>query len=176
MDKLELSLEAILFAAGEPVTLARLAAATTADQAAVVRALGSLKTQLQPRGIRLIASGRHYSLSTAPEAAAAVERYLGAAARAELSKPALETLAIIAYRQPVTKTDIEQVRGVSSDQTIKNLLLRGLISEAGRADSPGKPLLYATSLKFLEHFGLSGPDELPPLEPPGQPGDSHHAS
>ncbi|MBW3538023.1 SMC-Scp complex subunit ScpB [Candidatus Parcubacteria bacterium] len=166
MDELAASLEAVLFAAGEPVTLARLVAATEADQTAVTGALAGLKTQLRHRGIRLVTSGRHYSLATAPQAAAAVGRYLGGGARAELSKPALETLAIVAYRQPLTRTQIEQIRGVSSDQTIKNLLLRGLIIESGRADSPGKPLLYATSVKFLEHFGLSSPAELPPLDQP----------
>ena len=164
MDKLELELEAILFVAGTPVPLSRLAAAVAADPKQVAKALDSLKINLQARGIKLARTGSEYSLLTNPAATEAIERYLGASQRSELSKPALETMAIIAFRQPLTKTEIDQIRGVSSDQTIKNLLLRGLIEENGRAEIPGRPILYRTSLKFLEILGLSDAAELPKVD------------
>ncbi len=107
--------------------------------------------------------GERVSLATAPEAGALVARYVGADA-VRLSPAALETLAIVAYRQPVTKAAIERIRGVDSDYTIRGLLHRRLLVELGRADAPGRPFLYGTGLEFLERFGLTSLAELPPLD------------
>jgi segregation and condensation protein B len=118
---------------------------------------------LGARGIRLVTSGDRVELATAPEAGALVGRYVGADA-IRLSPAALETLAIVAYRQPVTKAAVERIRGVDSDYTIRTLLHRRLIVELGRADAPGRPFRYGTGFEFLERFGLTTLDELPPLE------------
>jgi segregation and condensation protein B len=166
---LEAQIEAVLFVSGEPVSLKQLQVATGVDNTAIKNALESLRKSLSGRGIRLIVSDGRYSLATVPEASQAVERFIGTTVKADLSKPALETLAIIAYKQPVTRAEIEEIRGVASDQTLRNLLMRGLIIEAGQADTPGRPTLYVTSIKFLHHFGLSSADELRPIgQEPGQ--------
>lgn len=160
---LESQIEAVLFVAGEPVGLNQLKVATGATSEAIKLAVTSLTKSLLKRGIRLISSNGRYSLATAAEASAAVERFIGTTVKADLSKPALETLAIVAYKQPVTRAEVEEIRGVASEQTLRNLMVRGLITEAGQSSAPGKPVLYATSTKFLHHFGLTSADQLRPL-------------
>lgn len=160
-------LEAILFVASEPLTLARLATATSSEPAQAKQALDELADALQG-GIRLSIVGDTYRLVTAPDAAATIKRFLQDESKAELSRPALETLAIVAYRGPLTKSAIEQVRGVSSDVILRNLTARGLVCEAGKSAEPGRPVLYAISHAFLQHFGLTNLSDLPPI-----PGDSH---
>jgi segregation and condensation protein B len=162
--KLSPQIEAILFAAGDPVNVDQLAEATQSSDKELETGLSELKADLASRGLRLTEHAGSYSLVTAPETTPAVERFLGAQARTELTKPALETLAIIAYKQPATKSQVEEVRGVASDQTIKNLLLRGLIVESGQAQEPGRPTLYSTSHKFLQLLGLTHVSELKSLE------------
>ena len=125
--------------------------------------LGDLEIQLRDRGIRLVISGEQVMLGTAPDSGPLIARYLGADA-VRLSPAALETLAIIAYRQPVTRGVIERIRGVDSGHVVRGLLHRRLIHEQGRADSPGRPILYATSIEFMERFGLTSLDDLPPIE------------
>jgi segregation and condensation protein B len=110
-----------------------------------------------------VASGDRVELATAPEAGALIARFVGADA-VRLSPASLETLAIVAYRQPVAKSAIERIRGVDSDYTIRTLLHRRLVVELGRSDAPGRPFLYGTGFEFLERFGLTSLDELPPLE------------
>ena len=105
-------------------------------------------------------------LTTAPQLAELIERFLGLESITHLSRAALETLAIIAYQQPVTRPQIDSIRGVNSDSMIKSLLNKGLILEMGRADGPGRPILYATSPEFLQHFGLNSILEMPPLANP----------
>ena len=102
-------------------------------------------------------------LTTAPELASIVEHFLGLEATTHLSRAALETLAIIAYQQPVTRPQVDSIRGVNSDGMMKSLLSKGLVQESGRADGPGRPILYSTTPEFLQHFGLSSIIELPPL-------------
>ena len=114
-------------------------------------------------GIRLIVDGDRVELATAPDGGSLVARYVGADA-VRLSPASLETLAIVAYRQPVTKSAVERIRGVDSDYTIRTLLHRRLIVELGRSDAPGRPFLYGTGFDFLERFGLTSLDELPPLD------------
>jgi len=118
---------------------------------------------LAERGVRLVLSDERVELVTAPEAGALIARYVGADA-IRLSPASLETLAIVAYRQPVTKAAVERIRGVDSDYTIRSLLHRRLIVELGRSDAPGRPFLYGTGFDFLERFGLTSLEELPPLD------------
>jgi segregation and condensation protein B len=105
-------------------------------------------------------------LTTAPEMADLIETFLGLEATTHLSRAALETLAIISYRQPVTRPQVDAIRGVNSDGVMKSLLGKGLLQEVGRTDGPGRPILYGTTPEFLQHFGLSSLSELPPLALP----------
>src|SRR5262249_32053938 len=122
--------------------------------------LGDLEVALRGRGIRLTMAGEHVELTTAPETGPLIGRYLGDDG-GRVSPAAMEALAIVAYRQPVTRGVIERIRGVDSDYVIRSLLHRRLIAEQGRADSPGRPILYVTSFEFMERFGLTSLDDLP---------------
>lgn len=159
----EAQLEALLFVAERPLTRREIAAVARVDRATVDARLGDLEVALADRGIRLVLSGDRVELVTAPDAGALIARYVGADA-IRLSPASLETLAIVAYRQPVTKSAVERIRGVDSDYTIRTLLHRRLVVELGRSEAPGRPFLYGTSFEFLERFGLTSLDELPPLE------------
>ena len=156
-------LEGLLFVAAEPVAPAQLAAALDLNVTAVEKGLEELEAQLQTRGLRLQRHSGRLQLTTAAEMAESVERFLGLDATSRLSRAALETLAIIAYQQPVTRPGVDAVRGVNSDGVIKSLLSKGLLQEVGRSDGPGRPILYGTTPEFLQHFGLNGLSELPPL-------------
>jgi segregation and condensation protein B len=158
------ALEALLFVSPEAVPPSQLAAALEASVAEVEEALRQLDGELRTRGLRLQRHGGRVQLTTAPEMAELIERFLGLEATSRLSRAALETLAIIAYQQPVTRPYVEGVRGVNSDGVMKSLLGKGLIHEVGRADGPGRPILYGTSADFLRHFGLNSLSELPPLD------------
>jgi segregation and condensation protein B len=116
------------------------------------------------RGLRIRLHRGRIQLTTAPQASATIEKFLGLDSTTRLSHAALEALAIIAYQEPVTRPQIDAIRGVNSDGVLKNLLSKGLIQEVGRADAPGRPFLYSITTDFLGHFGLSSLDELPPLE------------
>jgi segregation and condensation protein B len=164
IGRVELLIEALLFASPEPLTRDRLVELTQAGAAEVDVGLERLAASLRHRGLRLLRSGESAQLATAPEAANAVDRLLGTEARSRLSTAALETLAIIAYRQPITRTGVEAVRGVNSERAIATLQSRGLVTEVGRSDAPGRPILLGTTLEFLEYFGLADISELPPSE------------
>ncbi|HEX3429073.1 MAG TPA: SMC-Scp complex subunit ScpB [Candidatus Limnocylindrales bacterium] len=159
----EVQLEALLFVAEKPLSRREIATLAGVDRATVDARLGDLEVSLASRGIRLIVSGDRVELVTAPEAGALIARYVGADA-VRLSPASLETLAIVAYRQPVTKAAIERIRGVDSDYTIRSLLHRRLVVELGRSEGPGRPFLYGTGFDFLERFGLASLEELPPLD------------
>jgi segregation and condensation protein B len=159
----ESSLEALLFVAERPLRRREIAALAGIDTATVDSLLGDLEVSLRERGIRLIVDGDQVELATAPDAGALVARYVGADA-VRLSPASLETLAIVAYRQPVTRGAIERIRGVDSDYTVRSLLHRRLIVELGRSESPGRPFLYGTGFDFLERFGLTSLEELPPID------------
>jgi segregation and condensation protein B len=159
----EAALEGLLFVAERPLSRREIAAIAGVDRATVDIMLGDLEISLRERGIRLVASGDRVELVTAPEGGALVARYVGADA-VRLSPAALETAAIVAYRQPVTRSAVERIRGVDSDYTIRTLLHRRLIVELGRAEGPGRPFLYGTGFEFLERFGLTSLDELPALD------------
>ncbi len=160
----EAQLEALLFVAEKPLTRAEIAQVAGVDRDTVDARIGDLACTLAGRGIQLVESGERVELATAPEAGALIARYVGADAP-KLSNPSLETLAIVAYRQPCTRATIERIRGVDSDYTLRTLLHRRLIVELGRSEAPGRPILYGTAFEFLERFGLTSLEELPPLEP-----------
>lgn len=159
----EAALEALLFVAERPLSRREIATLFGVARDDVDARLGDLEVSLHDRGIRLILSGDRVELVTAPEAGAAIARYVGADA-VRLTPASLETLAIVAYRQPVTKSAVERIRGVDSDYSLRSLLHRRLIVELGRADAPGRPILYGTGFDFLERFGLTSLDDLPPLD------------
>jgi segregation and condensation protein B len=164
-ESLPAVLEALLFVADEPIAASVLARALERTSSQVRSGLDDLAEMLRDgqRGVRLQQGPDGAQLVTAPDVAASVEHFLGLEANRRLSSAALETLAIVAYRQPVTRHLIEQIRGVNSDGSVSTLRARGLIEGIGRAPGPGRPLLFATTQRFLEHFGLESPDELPPL-------------
>jgi segregation and condensation protein B len=159
----EAGLEALLFVAERPLSRREVAAIAGVDAATVDARVGDLEVSLRDRGIRLLAAGDRIELATAPDVGALVARYVGADA-VRLSPAGLETLAIIAYRQPVTKAAVERIRGVDSDHTVRSLLHRRLVVELGRSNAPGRPILYGTAFEFLERFGLESLDDLPPLD------------
>lgn len=164
---LEAILEALLFVAAAPVTVAQLAEALeqkTQDVETGLRLLG--KRYGEGRGLSLQWHAGRVQLTTAPSLAGTVEKFLGLEATARLSRAALETLAIIAYRQPITRPGVDAIRGVNSDGVMKSLLSKGLVQELGRSDGPGRPILYGTTAEFLQHFGLASLAELPPFDQP----------
>ena len=160
-------IEAILFVAGEPVSIGDIAAALGLTELETVQSVEEMQRQydLERRGVTLRRYGDHLRMETRQEYAPYVERLLQPVQRQSLTQTAMETLAVIAYRQPATKGEVEQIRGVKCDYSIQSLLNKGLIKEVGRKEALGRPILYATTDRFLEHFGLSDIRELPPLPP-----------
>ena len=165
LENLPHLLEALLFVSDHPIEETYLARALEISGARVHQGLETLATQLRDgnRGIRLQRGPEGAQLVSSPEAAAKIELFLGLEASRKLSTAALETLAIIAYRQPVTRGQIDTIRGVSSDGAVATLRARGLIAPAGYATGPGRPMLFQTTQRFLEHFGLERAGQLPPL-------------
>ena len=174
-------IEALLFAAQKPLTPRELAAAikgagsdddflanefARVAEAQVAAALEQLKIEYvqQSRAFQLAEKAEGWQLVSDPAYASWVRQLFPAVKPARLTPPSLETLAIVAYRQPITRADIEAVRGVAVDGVLQNLMERGLVKIAGRAEVPGRPLLYETTEFFLEHFGLRNLDELPNAE------------
>ena len=174
-------LEALLFSAQKPLTTRELLAAVKnagdadellpnefarAREAEIAAALQKLKIEYveQERAFQLIEKAEGWQLATDPAYAQWVQQLYPAPKATHMSAPALETLAIIAYRQPITRADVEAVRGVAVDGVLQNLMERGLVKIAGRADVPGRPLLYETTQFFLDHFGLRNLTELPNAE------------
>jgi segregation and condensation protein B len=157
-------LEALLFVAERPLERREIARLAGVDPADVDACLAALAAALVGRGIRLLRDGERVSLVTAPEAGPLVARYLGIDP-VRLSPAALETLAIIAYRQPITRAAIERIRGVDAEYALRVLLHRRLVQEVGRAERPGRPILYGTTVEFLRRFGLTSLADLPPLDP-----------
>ena len=165
----EAAIEALLFVATEPLEAKRIAKLTGEDERAVALALQALEERYSDGGIvlRHIAGG--YRFATSSTVRSVVEAYL-LPPKTSLSTPALETLAIVANLQPVTKSEVEAIRGVNSDSVVNTLLERNMIAEAGRKDVVGRPMTYKTTPLFLESFGLNSLDDLPQMElEPGQP-------
>jgi segregation and condensation protein B len=160
-----MQLESLLFVASGPVSPARLATALDMTPAAVGELLRELDAEYGTRGLRLQWSGGGLvQLTTAAETAATVERFLGLELTTRLSQAAVEVLAIVAYLQPATRPQIDQIRGVNSDGALRSLLSKGLIEEVGRLEKPGRPILYGTTPDFLQSFGLGAMTDMPPLD------------
>jgi segregation and condensation protein B len=161
-------LEAILFIAANPVAVSQLAELFNISQDEVNEGLNYLKLnyESQGRGLAIEIHAGRVQLTTAPQMARIIEKYLGLETGTHLSRAAVETLAIVAYRQPITRPGIDAIRGVSSDGVLRSLLTKGLVQEVGRAEGPGRPILYGTSDAFLQHFGLSSLEMLPAFELP----------
>jgi len=161
-------LEAYLFVATEPVQPAEIGRLLNVEAAAVEEALEDVTNAYARRinsGLHVVRIAGGYQMATRPAMAEGVARLLAAPGqKGRLSKPALETLAIIAYQQPVTQAEIEAVRGVNADAVLKTLTERRLVQETGRREVPGRPFLYGTTPDFLHYFGLHTLEDLPPLE------------
>ena len=172
MSKSKANLEAVLFVAPVSVTLSQLASALDISEREVEKVLTQLGEDYQERGLRIQRHAGRIQLTTAPEAGESVERFLGMEITTYLSQAALEALSIVAYEQPVTRPQVDSVRGVNSDGVMKSLLHKGLIQDIGRADGPGRPILYATTPEFLQQFGLNSLEEMPPMELEEEQGES----
>src|SRR5687768_11024358 len=161
------ALEALFFVSDEPLTASVLAQALDVDRRTVEGLCDRLRRDLEDRGsglvLRNVAGG--WRLYTHPDAAPVVEQFVLSSRQARLTKAALETLAIVAYKQPVTRHQVSGIRGVNSDGVLRALTDRGLIEEAGRDEAPGRPVLYATTPGFLERLGLASLASLPSLAP-----------
>ncbi|MBI2237681.1 MAG: SMC-Scp complex subunit ScpB [Actinobacteria bacterium] len=168
-DRAELrrAIEALLFVSDEPVSSTVLAQCLDVDRRQVDEACEELAAAYEERGagivLRNVAGG--WRLTTHPDAATAVERYVLASRHARLTKAALETLSIVAYKQPVTRHQISAIRGVNSDGVLRALVDRELVAEVGREEGPGRPMLYGTTPEFLERLGLPSLSALPSLAP-----------
>jgi len=164
-NTLELSaqVEAILFVAPEPISPYQISTILEESPWVIKKALEELEALYQQRGIRLQHHDGKVQLVSAPEFAYLIKSYLELESTSSLSQAALETLSIIAYQQPVTRPQVDAIRGVNSDAVLKTLISKGLITEIGRAEGPGRPILYSTTTEFLKYFGLTSYDELPPL-------------
>ena len=161
MSDLAGALEAILFSSNRPLKVRELAQATDSDRVAVEVALDELKERLVGRGLLLQRHGDQVLLATRPEHATAVRRALRPEVTGRLSPAAYETLAIVAFNQPVPRSRIEEIRGVNCDSVLANLELRNLVTEVGRGHGPGQPKLYGTTMRFLQVLGLESLDQLP---------------
>ncbi|MFZ5917025.1 MAG: SMC-Scp complex subunit ScpB [Chloroflexota bacterium] len=164
--ELQALLESLLFVADQPVTAAQLAQALEIERETVEQALVAMDEACvsQGRGLRLQRKGERVQLVSHPEAGPYIQRFLGLELSGPLSQAALEALAIVAYRQPVTRAQVEAIRGVNSDAVLRTLVNRGLVEEVGRLEQVGRPILYGTTFEFLQQFGLANLGELPPLE------------
>lgn len=159
-------IEAMLFVSGEPLTLREIAINLEATPKYVEEVIEELieDYNIEERGIKLISINGGYQLVTKPEHSDYIQKLLKKNKRQSLSQASLESLAIIAYKQPITRIDIDEIRGVKSDSAIQRLLEKDLIKEIGRLEVPGRPILYGTSEEFLRQFGLQDLKELPSLD------------
>ncbi len=155
-------IESLLFIAGEPQEIGTIAKSLSVSRKQVEKAIDALVGARDGRGVFVQRLGDRVLLATVPDAAPYIEQFLEVE-HGQLSRAALEALAIIAYRHPVTRAMIESVRGVNSDHAVATLQARGLIEEVARAPGPGRPVLFAPTIRFLQYFGLQRTDDLPPL-------------
>jgi segregation and condensation protein B len=156
-------IESLLFVADQPVSPGELAKVLNLSQGQIKQALNQLEAHYQDRYLQVQHHQGRLQLVTAPQATPHIERFLGLSFSTRLSTAALETLGIIAYRQPITRSEIEDIRGVGSDGVLRTLLSKGLIEEVGRLDTVGHPIQYGTTFEFLQYFGLTSLADLPPL-------------
>lgn len=164
--KLKGIIEALLFISNDPLKPDQIASVLEVDEEVVRSSLEKLREEYESRdgGIQIIEIAGGYQMGTRPEHAEWLRKFYTRQVPTRLSRSALETLAIIAYKQPITKAEVDAIRGVNSDSVINSLLAKGLITISGRKRGPGRPLLYSTTDKFLHHFGLKDLSDLPSLE------------
>ena len=165
INQYKAQIEAVLFASGEPVSAVRLAELLEVEEETVRQVVTLMKDdyEAEERGILLVALGESFQLVTKDRYAGLIRTALEIRRNTPLSQAAMEVLSIIAYNQPVTKSFVEQVRGVESGQIVNNLVEKGLVEEAGRLDVPGRAIAYRTTLQFLRCFGIYSLEQLPPL-------------
>ncbi len=163
IDKLKPVLECMLFVSPQPLMTAHVAKSLEQDEASVDQAIHELRLEYADRGLQIVRIAGGYQMCTRPEYSEQVSKLLKPE-RIRLSRAALETVAIIAYRQPITQPEIEAIRGVNSDGVVRTLMERNLIKQVGKRETPGRPMLYATTEEFLNHFGLNDLSQLPELE------------
>jgi segregation and condensation protein B len=164
-NDLKAKIEALLFVSASPISVNQLGSYLDEKPRMIEMALNELSEEYKlGRGLRLEEYHGRFQLTSAPEFYSIIEQYLGHEESSSLSQAALEALSIVAYRQPVTRPDIDEVRGVNSDGVVRNLLNKGLIQEIGRSEGAGRPILYGTTNDFLQYFGLSALKELPQFE------------
>lgn len=162
-------LESLLFATKKPLLMNELEQIVEASKEEILFALEELKKDYEDRGINIIEVAGGWQMGTAPKTAQYVDKLLRSPIETTLTPASLETLAIIAYKQPITKQEIERIRGVFSDSSIDTLIAKKLIEEIGRSEVVGRPILYATTDDFLKHFGLKDLKALPPLPEASHP-------
>lgn len=163
-NELKSVIESLLFVAEKPVSLKELTNITGEMTADIQKVIAELTNEYEKRGIKLIRKGEYYSFVSDPVNSLFVSKFLNEELRHDLSQAALETLAIITYKQPITKNEIEEIRGVNSDQMVRNLMIRGLITEVGRKEAVGRPILYGTTMEFIQYFGLLKEEDVPKME------------
>jgi len=162
---LKAKIEALLFVSASPISITQLANYIDEKPRMIEEAVKELTEEFKKgHGLRLEEFNNRFQLTSAPELSATIEQYLGQEESSSLSQAALEALSIVAYRQPVTRPDVEEVRGVNSDGVMRNLLNKGLIQEIGRSEGAGRPILYGTTNEFLHYFGLSSLGDLPKFD------------
>ncbi|KPU44872.1 segregation and condensation protein B [Oxobacter pfennigii] len=165
-NKIKSIIEALLFTAGEPLELSEISGVIQINKNTAKKLLNELidEYNIEDRGIQIINFNNKFQMCTRPEHKEYIKRLLKPQNKQSLSRAAIETVAIIAYKQPITRQSIDSIRGVKCDRLIHNLMDKKLIKEVGRADAPGRPALYGTTDNFLRYFGLKNLDELPELE------------
>jgi segregation and condensation protein B len=169
-DDLTAALEALLFVASGPVSPTQLSEVLGISSGEVNNGLKLLDMKLKTQqGLNLQWHKNRVQLTTSAQYGKLIEEFLGLEASSRLSRAALETLSIISYKQPTTRPHLDAIRGVNSDGVIRSLLSKGLIEEVGRAEGPGRPIMYGTTPDFLQHFGINTLDDLPELEPLEEP-------
>lgn len=164
MKNIKSIIESILLVAEKPVSIKELATVTAVQMSEIQKASSELIESYKGKGIRIIKKGDLLHIVSSPENSDYIAKYLNEELRSDISKAALETLAIITYKQPVTRSEVEEIRGVNSDYLVRNLMIRGLVGEVGRKEAVGKPILYGTTVEFLQHFGLENEDQLPNID------------
>ena len=168
MDEREVMgiIESILFVSGDPVSVKDIGKILGMDVRKVRKLMEKMVDtfNFERRGLQIIRVNDSYQLATRPEFSEYIEKYIGPRQKQTLSQAALETLSIIAYRQPITRMDIEAIRGVKCEYALNILSEKGLIKEVGRLDAPGRPILYGTTDKFLKSFGFSSLKDLPEID------------
>lgn len=163
---LKSQIESLLLVAGKPISLKEIANSIGKNVGEIQNEINTLTAEYKDRGFRIIKKGEKYLLASAQENAELVAKFLNEELRYDLSPAALETLAIIVYKQPITRAEIESIRGTDCSRILRVLMIRGLIEEVGRKESPGRPILYGTTVKMLTYLGVESEEQLPKMEEP----------